>query len=185
MGVKQYTGVILKELTDNLEQVDDEQMDGLIREIRQANHIFTAGVGRSGFSVKAFTNRLMHLGFSVSNVGEITAPHTKAGDLLLIASGSGETDSLVSMARKAKKSNVRIALVTTNPESSIGRMADIVVTLPGVSPKVEGAGAVSVQPMGSAFEQMCYLAYDGMVLELMDLMNESSDTMYARHANLE
>ena len=43
----------------------------------------------------------------------------------------------------------------------------------------------SIQPMGSAFEQMSFLVYDGIILELMDRMNETSDTMFCRHADLE
>lgn len=187
MSVKQYTEIILKELNDNMKYIHDSQLTILANEIVKAKQIFTAGAGRSGVAIKAFTNRLMHLGLAVSNVGEITCPHTQVGDLLIIASGSGETESLVAMARKAKKSEVRFALVTTNPESSIAQMADVVVVLPGVSPKLKNDGMeiTSIQPMGSAFEQICFLIYDGMIMELMDLMKETSDTMYLRHANLE
>lgn len=49
--------------------------------------------------IRAFANRLLHLGYSVSLVGEISSPHTKSGDLFLIGSGSGETTSLVNQAK--------------------------------------------------------------------------------------
>ncbi|MGN1166614.1 MAG: 6-phospho-3-hexuloisomerase [Lachnospiraceae bacterium] len=187
MSVKRYTEIILKELTDNLKYVNDSQLDALVSEILKAKHIFTAGAGRSGVAMKAFTNRLMHLGLSVSSVGEITSPHTKPGDLLIIGSGSGETESLVAMANKAKKNGVKIALVTMDQKSTIAQMADAVAVLPGVSPKLKNAGMeiTSVQPMGSAFEQICFLAYDGMIMELMERLNETSDTMFLRHADLE
>lgn len=187
MSAKDYTEEILRELTNNLNYVDDNQLNQLIDMILDARHIFTAGAGRSGVSMKAFTNRLMHLGLSVSSVGEISSPHTKEGDLLIIGSGSGETESLVAMAKKAKSSHVKIALVTMDDNSSIARLADAVAVLPGVSPKLKNKGLeiTSVQPMGSAFEQICFLIYDGMVLELMKRMGETSDTMFCRHADLE
>lgn len=187
MSVKAYTAKILSELAGNLDYVKDAQLDRLVDALLGANHIFTAGAGRSGVAMKAFTNRLMHLGLSVSSVGEISNPHTRAGDLLVIGSGSGETESLVAMAKKARKNGVQIALITMDERSSIAQLAEVVVVLPGVSPKLKNAGLeiTSIQPMGSAFEQISFLIYDGIVLELMDRMNETSDTMFSRHADLE
>lgn len=180
MSVKEYTGKILGELINNLNYVNDEQLGQLADVILSANHIFTAGAGRSGVAMKAFTNRLMHLGLSVSSVGEISNPHTQKGDLLILGSGSGETESLVAMAKRAKKNNVKIALITMDEKSSIAGLAEAVVVLPGVSPKLKNKSMeiTSVQPMGSAFEQISFLVYDGIILEF-------SDTMFCRHADLE
>jgi len=187
MSVKEKTAEILGELTNNLQYLKEEQLENLIDVILQASHIFTAGAGRSSLAMKAFTNRLMHLGLSVSNVGEISSPHTQLGDLLLIGSGSGETESLAALAKKAKKNGMKVALITTDDTSTIAQMSDAVVLFPGVSPKWKngGNGFTSIQPMASAFEQLCFLAYDGIVMELMDRMNETSESMYARHADLE
>ncbi|MEZ3487867.1 MAG: SIS domain-containing protein [Lachnospiraceae bacterium] len=187
MSVKEYTGKILDELTNNLRYTNDDALSRLSAMLLEANHIFTAGAGRSGVAIKAFTNRLMHLGLSVSSVGEISSPHTKEGDLLLIGSGSGETESLAAMAQKAKRNGVKLALITMDEKSTIAKIADAVVVLPGVSPKLKGGGMeiTSIQPMGSAFEQICFLIYDGLVMELMDCMGETSDSMFKRHADLE
>lgn len=187
MSVKNYSEKILNELLHNLQYVKDDDFDNLVNVILAAEHIFTAGAGRSGVAIRAFTNRLMHLGLSVSMVGEITNPHTHEGDLLIIGSGSGETESLVAMARKAKKNGVKIALITMDPQSTIGLMADVIVFLPGVSPKCKNAGMdiTSIQPMGSAFEQLQLITYDAAIMELMDRMQETGETMFARHADLE
>ena len=56
--------------------------------------------------------RLMHMGKQVYVVGEIVTPSIQQGDLLLIVSGSGETESLVAMAKKAKRLGATIATVT-------------------------------------------------------------------------
>lgn len=187
MSVKHYLENILDELKHNTSYIEDAQLNVLVDAILQAKYIFTAGAGRSGVAMKAFTNRLMHLGLSVSNVGEISSPHTQAGDLLIIGSGSGETESLVAMAKKAKKSGVKIALITMDAHSTIANLAEVCVVLPGVSPKLKNAGMdiTSIQPMGSAFEQISFLTYDAIVLELMSRMSETSDTMFLRHADLE
>lgn len=61
MSVKEYTGKILDELTYNLRYISDDAVSRLSAMLLDADHIFTAGAGRSGVAIKAFTNRLMHL----------------------------------------------------------------------------------------------------------------------------
>lgn len=184
MSVSNNLAAILRELSESGAAVDDESLARLVEAVLAAGHIFLAGAGRSGVASAGFANRLLHLGMSVSLVGEITAPHSRAGDLLIIGSGSGATSSLVSLAHKARAAGVRIALLTTDPSSEIARLADVVVALPGASKSDAGTRA-SIQPMGSAFEQLAFLTYDAIVLELMSRLGETSETMYGRHADLE
>lgn len=181
MSIQNNFKIILNELKQNSQNVNDNDFQSFIKEIVKAHHIYLLGKGRSGLVISAFANRLMHLGFSVSLVGEITSPHTSAGDLLIIGSGSGETPSLVSIAQIAKKEKIRLALITTNEKSTIASLADSIVVLPGAS-KLSGK---SKQPMGTAFEQLSFLAYDAIILELMKILNEKSDRMFQRHANFE
>lgn len=187
MSVQQHTIDILQELLHNATYIEDAQLDAFTQAILQAKHIFTAGAGRSGVAMRGFTNRLLHLGLSVSMVGEISSPHSQPDDLLIIGSGSGTTESLVALANKAKKTGVKIALVTMDEESTIGKLADVVVVLPGVSPKLQHKGfdITSIQPMGSAFEQMSFITYDGVILELMEKMKETGETMFPRHCDFE
>ena len=145
-----------------------------------------AGAGRSGFVARAFSNRLMHLGLTVYFVGEPTTPSIQEGDLLVIASGSGETGSLKVMAQKAKKQGASLATITIFPQASIGSLADAVIAVPGSTPKSELADtAVSVQPMGNAFEQMLWLICDTVVIILMKRLGRTEEEMFALHANLE
>ena len=55
------------------------------------------------------------------------------------------------------------------------------------SPKAASApaGALSLQPMGSLFEQTLFLLFDALVVALMRADNQAADMMFARHANLE
>ncbi|MDN3017939.1 6-phospho-3-hexuloisomerase [Paenibacillus sp. BSR1-1] len=184
--MKNYTLEILNELTTNAEKVNPEDLASFIEEIKAAKHIFLNGAGRSGIAIRAFANRLMHLGFSVSVVGEISSPHSKPGDLLIICSGSGETGSLKSLAEKAKQSGVRIALVTMKPDSTIGKLADAVLALPGTTKTDNNReDSIFAQPMGSAFEQLAFLTFDGMIMNLMDEIGETSESMFQRHADFE
>lgn len=186
MSVTTSLKAILGELTGNAQLIEEAGLAGLIEEIERTGHIFFAGSGRSGLAIRGFANRLLHLGRSVSMVGDISSPHSRPGDLLIIGSGSGETESLVALARKAQRSGVRIGLITMDAGSTIGQLADAVVVLPGASPKLKTASAItSIQPMGSAFEQLAFLTYDALVLELMERTGQATDDMFPRHADLE
>lgn len=186
MTITQNLEHVLAELSANQRKIKEEGLRALAEEIIQADHIFLAGAGRSGIAIQGFANRLMHLGKSVSLVGEISSPHSHPGDLLIVGSGSGETESLVALARKAKRNAVKICLITMDKNSTIGQLADVIVVLPGVSPKLkEEAATTSIQPMGSAFEQISFLTYDAIILDLMEQLGESSNTMFSRHADLE
>lgn len=178
---------IFHELGQNADAIRDEELDRLCDEIMKAGHIFLAGAGRSGVMVRAFANRLMHLGFSVSMIGDATSPHSQSGDLLIIGSGSGETESLRALAEKAVKNEVRLALFTMDAESSIAGKASCTVILPGTSPKLKNKGMdrSSIQPMGAAFEQILLLTEDALIMELMKRTGQTSDKMFARHADLE
>ena len=94
--------LIIQELAENAKVIDNDQLIEAEKLIREADRIFIAGAGRSGFAARGFANRLMHLGFHSYFVGEPTTPSIQKEDLIVIGSGSGNTASLVSMAKKAK-----------------------------------------------------------------------------------
>uniref|UniRef100_UPI00403F4107 6-phospho-3-hexuloisomerase n=1 Tax=Candidatus Enterococcus willemsii TaxID=1857215 RepID=UPI00403F4107 len=184
--MKNYTLDILYELTQNADKINTKDIENFLGQIQTAKHIFLSGAGRSGIAIQAFANRLMHLGFSVSLVGEISSPHSQEGDLLIICSGSGETGSLKILATKAKQSGVNIALVTMKKESTIGQLADSILVLPGITKdENQREGNTFSQPMGSSFEQLAFLTFDSLILNLMDETGENSETMFARHADFE
>ena len=53
---------ILNELNTDAQAVSEDEVQQVVKEIMQANRVFVAGAGRSGFAARAFSNRLLHLG---------------------------------------------------------------------------------------------------------------------------
>jgi len=186
MNVAEYASIIVGELSLTLNKVSPEEGEKLSDMILAADKIFVAGAGRSGLAAKAFAMRLMHMGFDAFVVGETVTPNLAQEDLFIIASGSGETSSLIAMARKAKAIGALLATVTIRPNSSIGVLADLSVTIPAPTPKADvTVDFKSIQPMGSLFEQSLQLFFDAVILKLMEKRGIDSDTMFTRHANLE
>lgn len=185
LSVNARFGQIAKELEHAATLLPADAGDRLAQAILDAGTVFVAGAGRSGLMMKAFAMRLMHLGIRAHVVGETVTPGIAEGDLLVIGSGSGETRSLTGMAEKAQSLHAATAVLTIRPESTIGSRADIVVALPG-APKDQATGAeLTVQPMGSLFEQSLLLFLDAVILRLMDIQEQTTGTMYGQHANLE
>lgn len=181
--------VIVGELSGVLQAVDAGALRKLEERIAASSRVYVAGAGRTGLMVRAFAMRLMHLGLDVHVVGEVTTPAMRAGDLLLIGSGSGETGALCAVARRARSLGGTLALLTIVPSSTIGKLADVVVRLEAPSPKAAlplgGSHRSSVQPMGSLFEQALLLVLDALVVRLARARGASYEEMFARHANLE
>ena len=174
---------IIDEITASLCQVSESGVDDVVDHILEARRVFVAGLGRSGLMARSLAMRLMHMGIAAHVVGDVTTPGINSGDLLIIASGSGETGSLVSMSNKAKDLGVKLVLFTTAKDSSIADLADRIVLIPAQTKHSDGGD--SVQPMGSLFEQALLIVFDEMVIRLCRIRYTEPAYMRSRHANLE
>jgi 6-phospho-3-hexuloisomerase len=185
MNAVEYSLRILDELRETLVRVDAAGCEEIVLRILKAKRVYVAGGGRSLLMLKSFAMRLMHLGLEVYVVGETVTPAIVTGDLLLFGSGSGETGSLVSMARKAKELGVTIALITIFPQSSIAGMARSVVQIAAPTSKAV-SGYASIQPGGSCFEQSMLMLLDAIVIRLAEeLKVDANAGIGLRHANIE
>jgi 6-phospho-3-hexuloisomerase len=118
-------------------------------------------------------------------LGDATVPGIGIGDLLIVASGSGETQTIFDLVSIAKNNQTSISLITGNKYSRMGQLADVIVEIKAPSKVKQVEGLVSIQPMTTLNEQSLWLFFDAVVLCLMEKMNESHETMWRRHSNLE
>jgi 6-phospho-3-hexuloisomerase len=141
-----------------------------------ARRWFFSGQGRSGLVAQMAAMRFMHLGRQVHFVGEVSAPSIRAGDALLVISGSGETPVSVGFARIAKQEGATVATLTHKPKGTLAQIADVVLHVP-----VE----TTAQFGGSLFEQSCLLLLDSVVLSLASRLPDAHRKMLHRHTNLQ
>jgi len=147
----------------------------------RAKRIFISGAGRSKLVGNFFAMRLVHAGYDVSVVGEIVTPSIKAGDLLIIISGSGETEQLVAFTKSARKVGANIILISAKESSTIGDMADAVFQIG----RAEQYGKVYGMPMGTVFELSTLLFLEATVSHIIHQKGIPEEVMRERHANLE
>ena len=88
MNTTEYSKEVLAELNRTLTNVSAEEGEKLAQLVLNAGKILVAGAGRSGFAVKAFAMRLMHMGFDAYVVNETVTPNIEPGDVLVVGSGS-------------------------------------------------------------------------------------------------
>jgi 6-phospho-3-hexuloisomerase len=172
---------VLAELEGTLRGVEAAQLDALRAAIRTSGRIFVVGRGRSGLMLRAFAMRLMHLGLTAYVVDETTTPAIGADDLLIVGSGSGGTEVLIAAAARARAHGAQVALLTANPDAPLLTHADLLVYIP--APHKHSPGGA--QPMGTPFEQALLVLLDVVILQLMDELGETGESMIGRHANLD
>lgn len=174
---------IIKELETSVKAIEEQKITDMIQQIKSHKRIFVYGTGRSGLMLKALAMRLMQIGLESYVVGETTTPSVGKGDLLIAASASGETPSVVLTAESAVRQGVDLVVISSDPESRLGRIhtPDIVIES---ATKFSNSEA-SIQPLGSLFEQMLLLVFDTVILEMSQEQEGSNDDMAHRHASLE
>ena len=177
--------IILKELNTLAMNISDDEINRMVGFLKDKSRIFFAGAGRSGCIVRAFANRMMHLGFTCFVVGDITCQPIKEGDVLFIISGSGKTSSLVTMANKAKELNASVVTITLNKEGTISKLSKQAIILPGNTRLSNDSGFESIQPIGSTFEQLAWITCDGLICQLREELGQSNEDLIQHHANLE
>jgi 6-phospho 3-hexuloisomerase len=173
--------LIIDKISGILAATDESYDAKLIALVDSARRIFVAGAGRSGLISKFFAMRLMHGGYEVFVVGEIVTPSIGEGDLFLVISGSGETETMLAFTKAAKKQGAKIALISTKASSTIGDLADAIFQIgsPDLYGKVVG------MPMGTVFELSTLLLLEATVSHVIHEKGIPEEEMRTRHANLE
>ena len=121
---RQYLDLILEENQRSTQDLDTSDVDILIQDIKTAKRIFFMGTGRSGLALRMAAMRLMHIGLAVFIVGDTLTPAILEGDILLAASGSGNTPSVINVVEKAISQKAKVTVLTASLESKLAQLAD-------------------------------------------------------------
>lgn len=176
--------LILAENRQMLGEVHPAALSRLITLLADTERVFVVGEGRSGLALRMVAMRLMHLGHQVHVVGETTTPALRPDDLLIACSGSGTTAGVVALTTQADAIGSPIVAVTTAPDSPLGRLATVVITIPAAT-KSDHSRQISEQFAGSLFEQSALLLFDAIFHTLTHNVGVRAETLSALHANLE
>jgi len=184
---------IAKHSLEVINRIDPQKVNLMIDTIMNSHSVFIVGSGRSELIGKAFAMRLMHLGFMVHVVGDVTTPAITNNDCLVAISGSGETKTVTIAAETSKDVGAKVVAITTNPQSTLGECLDVLVKMDSKS-KVPWKHPTShtlkgnyddMTPLGTLFEDVTHLFLDGLIAEFMARMGQKETDLRRRHATLE
>ena len=191
--IKRTAQEITKHALAVIGQIDKVQKDKMIETIINSDATFIVGSGRSILIGKAFAMHLMHLGFTVYVVGDVTTPAIKESHCLIAISGSGETKLVTTAAHTAQEIGATVVGITTNPNSTLGKYIDVNVNIDSkskepwehpLSTALKG-NYDDLAPMGTLFEDSTHLFLDGLIAEFMHRLGKKEDDMKRRHATME
>ncbi len=185
MNLQELITTVADESRQVLANLPVESVHRFIQAIDDAKRVFCAGQGRSGYILRCFCLRLMHLGYQVFFVGETITPRIEKGDMLVAVSGSGETALTYELIRLGHAHGALTYGVVGVQDSPIGRALDHSIWLPAGSKKEGAPGMRSVQPPGSLFEQAAFVLFETIILALYQRQACDSQALLGRHANLE
>ena len=168
----------IREINELWRRINQQQVRELIGLLGNSKEklIVGLGAGRMGYSVQAFIMRLAHLGYHAFMIGDTSLPRVNSNSVIIVNSSSGETPSICLFVEHCKAAGSLVVALTTNPTSSIGRSADLVVQIPEIK---------SAQLMKTVYEQFTFVFYDYIVFELASNYNFNLKSIESSHSILE
>jgi 6-phospho-3-hexuloisomerase len=182
---REMMDIILEENRRLLKNITGIAIKDFIQRIRNAESVFFSAQGRSGFILRCFCMRLMHLGYSVYFCGETVTPAITGNDLLIVLSGSGQTPSTLEAVKLAKQYKAETYGILGNIESGIGSLVDHSLHLPGTTKLCRDDEPESAQMAGSLFEQSAFLFFEAVILKMYQTRKKEVGSVSCRHAVIE
>lgn len=190
------TSIVVEEIKKALLAIPNDQTTNLINQIIKADRVFLVAIGRVSLSLQCFGKRLSHLGIKVELVGSLTEKPATTKDLLIVASGSGESLIPVQIAKKAKQIKCKILLITAAKKSTIRKISNFVVELHSPTKLIvknelenlfDSASKTekSIQPMSTLFDQALHIYGDVVSLGIIEKLKINKNKLWKYHANLE
>ncbi|MCQ2356819.1 MAG: 6-phospho-3-hexuloisomerase [Methanocorpusculum sp.] len=195
-SVKNMMSLMASRIDAIAQMIAGGEIDAFLAAILDAKRIYVMGAGRSGLVAKSFAMRLMHMGMTSYVVGETITPAIGEGDLIVAFSGSGNTKTIGDIAETAKSLGVKVALISSTPDSRIGKIADYIIRIETQRDPVScGAHEHEIRqmlgehrsfaPLGTIFETASLIFGDAVISTLMDMTKIEESDLKRRHTNIE
>ena len=115
-------------------------------------------------------------------LSETITPAFNADDCLIVVSGSGETLSPKAITEGAKKIGGKVILLSANPDSTIGKLADHTIVVEG---QTKDAKQEALAPFTSLFDISALVVLDSITREIMNKLGKTEADILETHASIE
>ena len=165
--------------------ISQEELDALCQAILDARRIFVAGWGRAGNVIRLLSMNCSQMGLKTHIVGDNSTPSIHEGDLLVIGSGSGNTDTMKILAEQAKEHGAKLALISGHPESYIGKLADYNIKVARIganTPEEKEKASIAIT---RSYYQVAVMLNDCIMTQMMEKLGLQFEDVMNNHNNLE
>jgi 6-phospho-3-hexuloisomerase len=186
---------ILDELHNNakraFKKTSKNTLDRICSFILESKKIYVLGIGHSGMFGRILAMKLNHVGLCAYSVFDEINPPFNTHDLFIAISQSGETGTLIALARKAKNLGGKVMGITTNTGSTLAGLSDILFQIEDaaedmVFTELSALGGKEHQNLlGCLFGFNIYVLFYAVVLKIAEKRGETADSIDNRHANLQ
>lgn len=119
-------------LTQSSHELDFTAVRNLVRYIISCKRVFFFGIGASGFIARDAARKFTRLGINTVNATDshdmmMHASLVNKDDLCIFISTSGQTMEINKAARLAKQHSAKMAAITSDSSSALGRLCDTAV----------------------------------------------------------
>lgn len=116
------------------DQIDDTFIEVVDILVQCEGKVFVTGSGTSGAIARRMAHLLAVCGTPSTFIHPMDALHgtmgaLAPGDVLISISRGGESNEINDFSTRAQRRSVKVIALTAEPESSLGRLADLTVTL--------------------------------------------------------
>ncbi|MDE1821757.1 MAG: SIS domain-containing protein [Euryarchaeota archaeon] len=170
-----YIGV---RVTEAIARIDPARVSRAVQMVQKAPQVFVYGAGRSGIIARAFAMRLVQTGVTAYVIGESVTPIVRKGDLVVIFSNRGESQSSLQTANIVRREGADLIVVTSRGNSKLSHAANILLELDFPEEK----DRPTLSPLGTLFESGSLRLADGIIAELMQVRGETEESLRQRHA---
>lgn len=157
----------LIELGVIFDSLDHEPMIDFAAKVASKRKLFVGGFGRTGLILQAFAIRLNQHHVPTYVLMESSTPPIEEGDLILVGSGSGTTETTLAMAKEAHRRSGVLVAITGNLLSPLGQIADHRLLIPPLLPPGLGSDTDITAPVQAGFEQALALVLEAIVTRIV------------------
>jgi len=139
-SIKKTAAVLLHSFQQNFDktvnQLNEKDLEQFIKMITESSYIGVCGSGSSELAAHYFSQRFQIVGkdnwlVQLSAPGGIYMNQLAKSQLMVFFSRSGESTYVLAKAQHAKRNGVKMVSITSNPNSTLAEMSDLVLPIYG------------------------------------------------------
>jgi 6-phospho-3-hexuloisomerase len=196
----QYLDAFFEEIFSSLRYnnkfLNYDTVEKFVETIINSENIFVFGVGCNEVIARAFCMRLVHLNLNAFMIEDDISPKQGPNDCSIILSKTGESGISLLHVKDTKQAGSKVLTVTSNPNSSIAKLSDLVCVVKKSSLNKNPKKTTDIEidwfsnDVEIGYEDLVFnitlsIFSDALISELYLKLGRHENSLKLRHSNME